>query len=80
MDELVKMVNEWTRESGKKGLETYIENVKFEAEERGEIRGRREAAKEKAKAIAKKMLNNNEPINKIEIYTGLTKKQIESLM
>ncbi len=100
MEEVIKMVNEWTEETGKNGLETYIDNVKFEAEERGEIRGeikgrregkkegimegrkvgRKDGAKEKSIAIAKNMLNNDEPINKIENYTGLTKKQIMALM
>lgn len=56
-------------------IESEKETAVEEAEERGRNLGRAEGKLE----IAKEMLKNNEPIEKIIAYTGLTKEQIESL-
>ena len=47
----------------------------IEGESRGEARG----ATAKMLQIAKNMLVNGEPVEKITVYTGLTREMIESL-
>ena len=54
-----------------KGLEDGIEH----GIEKGVMQGKSENKKE----IAKKMIESNVPIEQIEIFTGLTKEEIEEL-
>ena len=47
--------------------------------QKGIDKGKKEGEKQKAIGIAKEMIKNNEPLEKIVKYTGLTKKEIEKL-
>jgi predicted transposase/invertase (TIGR01784 family) len=47
--------------------------------EEGKKQGIEEGSKEKQLEMAKKMLNKNEPIEKIIEFTGLTKEEIENI-
>ena len=75
MEETLRFVKEWREESAKNGFQRYIEDLKFEAEERGEERGELKRNKE----IAKKMLNHNYNMEEIQDITGLSVRQIEKL-
>ncbi|MBX9890101.1 MAG: hypothetical protein K2X94_02440 [Amoebophilaceae bacterium] len=55
------------------------ERLRQEGERMGVQKGRQEGENSKAIAIAKSMLKNGEPIDKIISYTGLTKKIIRSI-
>ena len=71
MEELKRFVTEWCEESAKDGLQRYIDDREFEAEERGELKRNKE--------IAKKMLNHNYNMEEIQDITGLSVRQIEKL-
>ena len=71
MEETLRFVKEWREESAKNGFQRYIEDLKFEAEERGELKRNKE--------VAKNLLNLNIDIEDIMKATGLTKKQITKL-
>lgn len=75
MEETLRFVKEQREESAKNGFQRYIEDLKFEAEERGEERGELKRNKE----VAKNLLNLNIDIEDIVKATGLTKKQITKL-
>ena len=75
MEELKRFVTEWCEESAKDGLQRYIDDREFEAEERGEERG----AAERNKEVAKNLLRLNIDTEDIMKATGLTKKQLEKL-
>ena len=53
--------------------------VHAKAKTEGRVEGRAEGRKENSIEIAKKMKSENEPIEKIINYTGLTKEEIEKL-
>ncbi len=61
----------WARTEWERRHLSDIENAKEEGKEEGEIN--------KAKKMAKKMKKNNEPIDKIIDYTGLSIEEIEKL-
>ncbi len=50
-----------------------------EGRKAGKKEGRKEGIEIGVEKVAKEMLKNNEPIEKIIIYTGLTREQIETL-
>jgi DNA repair protein RadC len=66
---------EGLKEGEKKGKK---EGLK-EGEERGIQKGRTEGEKKKALAMARSMKKNGESIEKISLYNGLSKKEIERL-
>ena len=57
-----------------------LEKMMNSLKEEGEKDGIKKGAKEREKSIAKTMLKAGESVNKIMSYTGLSKKQITSLM
>ena len=75
----------------KEGIEKGIKKGRKEGIEKGEKRGlrkgrkegikkgREEGKKEREKEIARQMLAKGEPIEKVSLYTGLSKKEIEDL-
>ena len=61
-------------------MDKNLEDLKKQrAFEEGEEKGKEEGEYEKAIAIAKEMVKNGEDIEKIALYTGLTKEEIEKL-
>ncbi len=69
---------------GAEEMKKMINSLKAEGEMLGEKRGIKKGIKQGAsnekKSIAKTMLKAGESVNKIMSYTGLSKKQITSLM
>ena len=59
-----------------------MENIRGERKgiKIGEKQGKIQGKKEEQNKIAKEMLKNNEPIDKIKLYTGLTEKEISKLI
>ena len=76
MENSIRVVKEWTKESSKNGLENYIHKIEFESEERGA----KIATKKEKLNIAKNLLALNIPISDIIKATGLSKKQISNLI
>ena len=76
MENSIRVVKEWTKESSKNGLENYIHKIEFESEERGA----KIATKKRNMEIAKNLLALNIPISDIIKATGLSKKQISNLI
>ena len=68
MENSIRVVNEWLEEGYRNGLNNYIEEKEFEAEEKGSM--------EASKNIARNLLSLNMPIEDISKATGLTKNQI----
>jgi len=79
-------------ETERKEYEKYIEQERYEESlivsnyKVGELKGieeerkrQEEKQRNEKKEIAKVMINNGEPINKIILYTGLSKEEIENL-
>ncbi len=59
MEELKKFVSEWCEESAKDGLQRYIDDREFEAEERGETKGKAQGKKTATMEIARNLLSLN---------------------
>jgi predicted transposase/invertase (TIGR01784 family) len=68
-------------------MPSLAERLRYEGKEQGFIKGYKQGFKEGfkqgieqgAKLIARRMLNDNAPIESIIKYTGLTEKQIKEL-
>ncbi len=57
-----------------------IEKGKAEGIAEGEARGKAEGKAEGRVEIARTMLQNNEPLEKIMTYTGLSETEVKNLM
>ena len=57
-----------------------INSARSDGYSNGKQDGRKEGKKEMATSIAKSMLQAGETVNKVMSYTGLKKKEINSLM
>ncbi len=53
---------------------------KEEGKEEGRVEGRVEGEQLKAKETARRMLNDDFPVERIAKYTGLSQKEIKALM
>ena len=79
-DEYDAYIYDGMREQDARGILTLAERRATERGEKiGEKRGEKIGEKNKAIAIAKEMKADNEPIEKIMKYSGLSKEQIEDL-
>ena len=63
----------------KKSKEEGIKEGEINGIEKGKKEGKKEGSKEKAIEIAREMKSENEPIEKIIKYSGLTKEEIEKI-
>ena len=81
--ELLMSISQDERERAKlrsrKMFETDLASDMATAEYRGEQRGRQEGRQEGALAIARNMMADKEPVEKITRYTGLTREEVENL-
>ena len=66
----------WERDARKEGEKIGEKRGKKEGKEEGKEEGKKEGKKE----IAKQMLLDNMPIEKVIKYTGLTEKEIKALI
>ncbi len=62
-----------------KGLEEGLRKGRKEGRAEGRKEGRKEGRREQAFAIARQMKADQEPLNKIMRYTGLTEAEIDRL-
>ncbi len=80
MENAIRTMESWLADhSGQKAFEKWTEEKMAIAEEKGLEQGLEQGLENGLKKTAKNMLYNNENIEKIIAYTGLTKKQIEAL-
>ena len=76
MENSIRVITEWNEEKCQTNWDDYIGEIKFESEQKGMSKGK----KEEKLNIAKSMIQAKEPVDKIALFTNLSPKEIKSLM